>query len=96
MKTAKQDYALFLPPVQIFTTSLTETLCKIQVLCNHPLQTELLNFQYVYLQAIPQGSSLLGLREQGLQDSDIGYRKKKNSQVLHLLWKVCFHCHLNK
>lgn len=55
---------------------LFETVCKMQVLYSYHLQKELLVFYYMYLQAIPQGSTLLGLREQGQKDSDIGYRKQ--------------------
>lgn len=34
----------------------------------------------MYLQAIPQGPSLLELREQGQEDNDIGYRKEKKKK----------------
>ena len=54
----------------------------------------------MYLQAIPQGPSLLELREQGQEDNDIGYRKEKKkkkitTQGLNLPWKACSYCHLN-
>lgn len=43
MKTGKQDY-IFFPSSSDFTISLTEAICKMQVLCSYHLQTELMVF----------------------------------------------------
>ena len=92
METAKQDCILFFFSSLDFTVSLAAA-----TIMYYHLQSCWF-FWYMYLQAIPQGPSLLELREQGQEDNDIGYRKGKKkitTQGLNVPWKACSHCLLN-